>query len=286
MPDKILGDKDQSNKKNNLLEKIEPFDIKTAWNENINKRKRNVDSDSNESNTSSVKRRKGFQDKISSIIYNKDVIPQSETSNMSTPMDAMDTNCQRKDKENHLQENFREIDFTKNQEEEKNVEYEKIQEPKQHDTNEEEKDLPLQKKLSVSKTKTYQCDMCFKICKNERALDKHLENKHSSTSKKISSEEFHKCQKCDNLSEQPISNQKKDSDGINVKDNDRPNSEEIPPKPEFKRNQNRRKQKLVNEPVSSAFPVSDIRVRQQASESPTLIHSSKLSKNYECIKRS
>ena len=40
---------------------------------------------------------------------------------------------------------------------------------------------------------------------------------------------------------------------------------------------NRRKQKLVNEPVSSAFPVSDIRVRQQASESPTLIHSSKLS---------
>ena len=40
---------------------------------------------------------------------------------------------------------------------------------------------------------------------------------------------------------------------------------------------NRRKQKLVSEPVSSTFPVSDIRVRQQASESPTLIHSSKLS---------
>ena len=40
---------------------------------------------------------------------------------------------------------------------------------------------------------------------------------------------------------------------------------------------NRRKQKLVSEPVNSAFPVSDIRVRQQASESPTLIHSSKLS---------
>ena len=205
MPDKILSDKDQSNKKNNLLEKIEPFDIETACNENRNKRKTNVDSDSNESNTSSVKRRKGFQDKISSIIHNKDVIPQSETSNMSTPMDAMDTNCQsqnsRKDKENHLQENFREIDFTKNQEEEKNVQYEKSQEPKQHDTNKEEKDLPLQKKLSVSKTKTYQCDMCFKICKNERALDKHLENKHSSTttSKKMSSEEFHKCQKCDKI---------------------------------------------------------------------------------------
>merc|ERR1719270_957042 len=40
---------------------------------------------------------------------------------------------------------------------------------------------------------------------------------------------------------------------------------------------NRRKQKLVNEPVGSTFPVSDIRVRAQASESPTLIHSSKLS---------
>ena len=41
---------------------------------------------------------------------------------------------------------------------------------------------------------------------------------------------------------------------------------------------NRRKQKLVSEPViTSTFPVSDIRVRQQASESPTLIHSSKLS---------
>ena len=40
---------------------------------------------------------------------------------------------------------------------------------------------------------------------------------------------------------------------------------------------NRRKAKLVSEPVTSTFPVSDIRVRQQASESPTLIHSSKLS---------
>ena len=210
MPDNILGT-NQSNKKNNLSEKI-------GNTENINKRKRNVDSYSNESNTSSIKRRKGFQDNISSIIYNKDVIPQSETSNMSTPMDAMDTNCQsqnsRKDKENHLQENFREIDFTKNQEEEKNVQYEKSQEPKQHDTNEEEKDLPLQKKLSVSKTKTYQCDMCFKICKNERALDKHLENKHSSTttSKKVSSEECHKCQKCDKI----FTNRKKLMDHICV----------------------------------------------------------------------
>ena len=43
---------------------------------------------------------------------------------------------------------------------------------------------------------------------------------------------------------------------------------------------NRRRAKLVQEPVTgSAFPVSDIRVRPRAgtSESPTLIHSSKLS---------
>ena len=43
---------------------------------------------------------------------------------------------------------------------------------------------------------------------------------------------------------------------------------------------NRRKEKLVNSPIDSTmstFPVSDIRVRKQSSESPTLIHSSKLS---------
>ena len=40
---------------------------------------------------------------------------------------------------------------------------------------------------------------------------------------------------------------------------------------------NRRKAKLVQEPVSSSFPISDIRVRAESSESPTLIHSSKLS---------
>ena len=40
---------------------------------------------------------------------------------------------------------------------------------------------------------------------------------------------------------------------------------------------NRKKSKLVSEPRVSTFPVSDIRVRQHASESPTLIHSSKLS---------
>ena len=40
---------------------------------------------------------------------------------------------------------------------------------------------------------------------------------------------------------------------------------------------NRRKAKLVQEPVSSSFPISDIRVRAETSESPTLIHSSKLS---------
>ena len=196
MPDgNILGAK-QSNKKNNPMETIDQFDIKIANKkngntENINKRKINVDSDSHESNTSSVKRRKNFQDKVSSIIYNKDVIPQSETSNISTPIDCQSTNS-RKD-------NFREIDFTKNQEEE--VEHNKSQESKQHDNNQEEEkeDQPLQKKLSVSKT--YQCDMSDKICKNERALDKHLENKHSSTktSKKVSSEEFHKCQKCDKI---------------------------------------------------------------------------------------
>ena len=187
MPDNILGN-NQSNKKNNPTETIDEFD-KIA-NKNINKRRRNVDSDSNESNTSSVKRRKSFQDKISSIIYNKDMIPES-TSDISTPMDCQSPNSRKADKENYYnQEKF---------------EHKLSQESKHDDTNdevlqEEEEDQPLQKKLSVV-SKTYQCDMCDKICKNERALDKHLENKHSSTttSKKVSSEECHKCQKCDKI---------------------------------------------------------------------------------------
>ena len=40
---------------------------------------------------------------------------------------------------------------------------------------------------------------------------------------------------------------------------------------------NRRKAKLVQEPVSSPLPISYIRVRAESSESSTLIHSSKLS---------
>ena len=108
MPDgNILGAK-QSNKKNNPMETIDQFDIKIANKkngntENINKRKRNVDSDSNESNTSSVKRRKNFQDKVSSIIYNKDVIPQSETSNISTPIDCQSTNSRKDNFPTYLQ---------------------------------------------------------------------------------------------------------------------------------------------------------------------------------------
>ena len=82
------------------------------------------------------------------------------------------------------------------------------------------------------------CEACGYIADREDVLTETRKGVHL----KLRS---YKCEKCDNLSEQPISNQKKDTDGINGKDNDRPNSEEIPPKPEFNQNKNRRKQKLM-----------------------------------------